>query len=341
MVAEPLWEDGGLVDEETGRLLGARVSSADWLVPYQIRLHDDDGEEALWLADTLGQPVSAAPEMLQEFLGLADAPGEAILAYARRWGLLGLRPEPYRPIEWPFAFERPREGQAPRVRLWSRRTPTLWPPSPYGSSTVSLGYRHSDVGGEPVVVWRDLAGQMRALLNVTARLRQDKSGHPQDWHVLASLVRFTLPPEPTEIEQAAAIAAVDAGIPVVLLRPDTIADQRAMVTVILASLLRLAEVGPRPWWGPNEARPQLTLGGHGLLAALVLRLVSAIAGLDALAVCSACGQAYLPKRRPAVGKRHYCTACRQAHKPQRAAEAAYRARRRGQDPALEREENDR
>jgi hypothetical protein len=68
-----------------------------------------------------------------------------------------------------------------------------------------------------------------------------------------------------------------------------------------------------------EARAGLSLFG-----ALTAQTMTAAFG-QGIALCSACGGRFTPKRRPAFGRRRYCSKCRDAGAPLRDAKAAWRA----------------
>jgi hypothetical protein len=290
-MTEPTWDEGGLTEEETGRLLGSRGPSLTWAVPYRIELERlGDAEVFRPVLPMVGPgalpgwpDASEAPSMLEDFVRLADAPAETILAYARRFGLLGIGVAGVPPTFVRRAFLEP----------------------------------------EPVAAWRTLARQTRALLNVAARLRQDESGRVEDWQALLPGRSIVLVGDPSQTQWDAAIKAAPAGVHVF-----SRINEQQVLSWNLEQLIVLSEVHPRPLWDPSAGRLQLGLGGQGLLGALVLQTVIAIAGLDGLGLCSACGEAYVPTRRPVTGTRHYCARCRSNGAPQRDASAALRGRKR-------------
>lgn len=67
-----------------------------------------------------------------------------------------------------------------------------------------------------------------------------------------------------------------------------------------------------------------------LLRQAMLSLLRARETANGMALCSACGQAYVPRRKPRAQGRHYCGACGHAA-ALRDAKADYRARRRMAD----------
>lgn len=77
----------------------------------------------------------------------------------------------------------------------------------------------------------------------------------------------------------------------------------------------------------QDARADFLGSGLSLFGVLTVQLMSAATG-SALAICSACGNFFVPRRRqPAFGKRRYCDACGRAA-ALRDAKADYRERQR-------------
>ncbi len=76
--------------DSSGRIGGA-VRCQEWLVPNSVTLKNGM-ITAAWLWERDGEPgeIEASKGMLNSFLRLRNANANAILAYASRWGLLGL-----------------------------------------------------------------------------------------------------------------------------------------------------------------------------------------------------------------------------------------------------------
>jgi hypothetical protein len=53
------------------------------------------------------------------------------------------------------------------------------------------------------------------------------------------------------------------------------------------------------------------LGSISLFGALLVQMMAAVTSTG-FATCSACGKAYVPRRRPRTGERHYCSECGRA-----------------------------
>ena len=77
----------------------------------------------------------------------------------------------------------------------------------------------------------------------------------------------------------------------------------------------------------RQRGPRVILAGRGLWGAVARQLIFAVARVQGLQICHACGEAYTPKRKPRAGERTWCRkdACRQEAKRQ--AQRDYRARR--------------
>lgn len=135
---------------------GERAFSNDheYAVPIDINLV---GENLVWrrfISSTKpkGKMVTPKPETLNQFLRLADASGEEILRYARRWGVLNLC----------------REDKLP-----SSHNPTCVPSE---STNGSLS--------EPISEWRRIARMMQSIMNIASKLDDEKVASENDWGVL-------------------------------------------------------------------------------------------------------------------------------------------------------------
>jgi hypothetical protein len=60
------------------------------------------------------------------------------------------------------------------------------------------------------------------------------------------------------------------------------------------------------WSGEN---PEIDLRPRSLVGALAVQLAFAASRTDGLRICSSCGTAYVPERKPARTRRSYCKAC--------------------------------
>jgi hypothetical protein len=166
-------------------------------------------------------------------------------------------------------------------------------------------------------------------LNIAARLHIGATGAVADWQEL-------LGPEATVARTSRVVESIDG----VVVNdsgdvPLPIAQQRGWEQAGLARLLSnwliLGNVRPRLDWGNEydpDPPPSVRFSGGTLFGELAMRLAMSVSQSRGLAVCSGCGTAYPPRRRPSLGRRNYCLACRRARVPQRDAEAAYRLSKR-------------
>ena len=84
-------------------------------------------------------------------------------------------------------------------------------------------------------------------------------------------------------------------------------DPRKVLGEQLTTWLRFAKVRVKAEW---RERPRITLEGPtGLFGVLGVRLMSAAFQTSGLAVCSSCGNAYAPTRRPRRDRNNYCPDC--------------------------------
>lgn len=64
-----------------------------------------------------------------------------------------------------------------------------------------------------------------------------------------------------------------------------------------------------------------------MFGALAVQLLFSVFRSDGLAICSACGSPFIPKRRPNSTRRVYCPDCSKGRRDQRDASRAYRDRK--------------
>jgi hypothetical protein len=276
------WE--ALVPPDTATL-DRPTGTNRWLVPVV----DLDGERLIWKDATVpSRYARPSAGLLERFIGLGDAPSGAIRDYARRWGVL---------------------------RICDHGLPATHNPQPVPVKTGPItwcrpvGWRQG-IPWDPLEAWRRYARQMRALLNIGARVHESQPGRLADWEVLYPRSQ-ELPGRPWWGRQVAA--------------------DRAGVAYQLKEWLRMGQVELEPAWDePHHL--SLRIGVAGLFGALVVQLALAIAKTDGLALCSACGMTYLPGRRPNPKRRRYCSRCRARGAPQRDAAADYRRRVTGSEP---------
>jgi len=156
---------------------------------------------------------------------------------------------------------------------------------------------------EPIAAWRQYSQRAAALLRIAYELDGNRCGDREDWRKLS--VSMTSGRRTShvvgEVEQ----------------------ERRSLERVV------------NEWLYACEVRPFLSLTGpqqgfelrSTLLGALGVQLLSALLRTDGFTVCSACGQPYVPSRRPRAGENHYCRDCGQ-RAASRLGQRRYRERRR-------------
>lgn len=308
----PFAQDDGSVDRP---VVGER-----WLVPaaielragYQLVSRSTDGHGRQAIAEP-------GPRMLTEFLrlGQESSPSERVVEYARRWGTLhickhGLPASHTRnPEEWCEAWSFPDELE-PEAEFW-----------------------------EPVGVWRHFARQARGYLAIADRLHGGQIGRQEDWQIVhewrhwpngrgSGKGLWAFSDRPTNPSQTIDLGTGKLKDPhqaytVPWWRQTVDEDWSMVVEGVEETWLSYGDV--RPSLSLSDGTPRIRLGGGGLFGALAVQLMMNVCRTAGIALCSECGIAYLPKRRPRVGNRHYCQDC--GKKPaQRNASREYRRRRR-------------
>jgi hypothetical protein len=142
-----------------------------------------DGEVARQAIATRQEAEKDGRGVLDEFLLLCDAPNEAVLKYARTWGVLELC--------------------CHNLPSWHDFAPDgfLRLPDPLSLRRIAVRHRHSQdprccppTGVEPLVTWRFFSAQARSILNIAADLQRARLGDEDDW---ARLLRDGVAPSPS------------------------------------------------------------------------------------------------------------------------------------------------
>lgn len=295
----PAW--AGLTDPETGELRSFMPS--DVLLPADRVAIDGDYLRFHWLKKG-HLPADFArrrpPQtLLERFLGLHS--DKAILRFAERFGPL-----------------------APRGLYGAGIETGYGPPSDSTNDRESL-HRES------LSVWRRHQSQLNALLTLVSRVRERESPAKETFAklhnlgILPAVDRLTLPDlRPlilTEWERCSPADRLTTARAVFL---KTIETYVCHCGLRPALTLEWSRTGSRMELVFQDARADFRGFGLSLFGALIVQLMSAATG-SALAICSACGNFFVPRRRrPAFGKRRYCRMCGRAA-AMRDAKAEYRA----------------
>lgn len=270
--------------------------------PYQGRqfrapvVLGNEGDELVWRWEDKVKSTPLRREaqgfgLLVEFMNLADAPVETVLAFARKWGVLEIC----------------------KHGLPSTHSPRHADIS-YGRWCFPFDYTDTKHFYEPISYWHFYARQMRALLNIALRLKQGVPGLVEDWKV-AHLLGLD---QKSEVEILGEDLFAE-------LYGSNVKDDRVFVLRMLDYWLSIGHVRPRLVWDDDKCSVSFDNTLFGMLAMQLMLEISSSGGIG---FCHGCGKSYAPKRRrPKVGQRNYCPKCgRRA--ALRDAQAALRARRR-------------
>lgn len=283
------WLEAGLTDQNDrlDRSLGSRF----WPAAASVELDSEQKRLILplmpgraWPPDRVLRLVGPGRDMLAKFVKLAEAPPEAILSYARIWGMLGV-------------CER-------------HNLPCTHNPPPFTVRTLAVGvssvwcqpqWSNDEGFRESVETWQGFSRLMRALLNIASDLHLDRQTCRDDWHSA-----FTDGPGSLVLllnEMGIKNWGFALDYPDMWKEPSEI--QWQVVERILNLMLEWGNV--RPIFQVTKGTPSIKMGSEGLFGALVVLLMFAIGRMDGFAICTACRESYPPKRRPRIGQRNYCS----------------------------------
>ena len=304
--AQPVPEYAGLVDEEGDLDRPLRVDP--WFAPG-LRL--EDGRLEVDGHDWPGRAVKPKPPMLEQFARLG-APGrdrdQAVLTYARKWGLLNLcqhyLPLDHAEVQVPISFA---VTGAARVNFV--------PPEQCQSLWV--------LGGEPVSTWLYWSRQAAAILAVVSRLRDGKWARAEDWSTLGEEGPWAAgAPERLRLHAQQWTRTLAEGYEI-----DESADaaevarrevERGVARGAIETWLRLAGAAFELRW-PSRGSPRVGFQVNGLFGALGLQLLQAAAGSPGFATCAGCA-AVIALHRGRGRPTRYCVDCQARRIPQRLAD---------------------
>lgn len=326
-------EDLAIADPDTGQL-GKSVAGRALRVPGRVwiqgaKLHwlwggepvpaEDApaargaqfGVQASWMQIFRNQLVYPSKEMLNKFLSLSDGTDADILAFAKRWGPLGICEHGVPHTHWPLT---PWNEHVRIVRGGSHREPGASAP-PKEKLEVLRPWCHAQGaeetwrfgGWEPLAAWRSYASEARTIATIADQLHR-KSGH------VVSLDRQTI----------VALTGQD------WLSGNTLSDHMEVGWEVLQPAvdrwLGLGDVRiylhPLPENGGLAIRfgtAGSPIGEHislrevlgpvcGLFGALAVQLLLCV-HVGGLAICSECQNTYDPGRRPRRDAPPYCPEC--------------------------------
>jgi hypothetical protein len=239
---------------------------ASWSLPDELELL---GDLLCWRGMsrpglTGPRTVRAGSDLLSRFSLLADGTDSRILKFARKYGPLFLchphgRPLPPRRTQFGHGHEEPE--CAPRGGLLT----------PFA---------------EPLVRWRELSAQSRAVIDVTVTLRAGQRLTPPQLQPLVSCL-------------PGGADAWDFND-----RRTTAVEARQMVAYVVNEWMSWAGSELRISWA--GVSPEVTYGAPALFGALAVELALSLSTVRSVAFCDNCHRAYHPKRQPHPGERKYC-----------------------------------
>jgi hypothetical protein len=244
--------------------------------------------------------ITPSKGMLEDFVVLADADENKYLEYACKWGLLDLCKEHH---------------------MITNHNYTCEPIIPYRMSVFGTTDKPAKehrkkllAEGEPISAWRYYARFAKALLAIAAKLHEGEPGSDEDWETLHFDEAGFLGWNHAERRREKNFSDIDH-------------EKSLIVDGVNTYWLGSGSVQPRIYW--KASRPTITFEcpkPYGkLFGNLAIQLMMAISQLDSVAICSACGQSYEPRRRPKNNQRRYCPDCKKV--AQRDASADYRRRK--------------
>jgi hypothetical protein len=297
--------------------------------------HDQDGEEywhsppprrafrllppgfRAWTLQGSGDQPGVSPgavaDPAEQRIGL---PGQrpdddAILRYAKRWGVLGVDPH-MMPPRWIPAYHPPHVDAAGNI-------------IPDRAFLI-------DPRTEPLELWRHFSQRALAVFNIGANLAQDKQGSPTDWKVLnvpweKMRGRDLINPlfHQRGLEQDKRLQTY------LLFGPPYSADwdlttERSWLTRELTFWLEIA----KPGFSLNEETFRLEVDHGGcVLGVIALQLAMHVSGTGHMFLCSSCKKYYQreKERTPKPGQANYCRACRSKGIAQREANTRTREKK--------------
>lgn len=288
-------------------------------VPRDVGLGDTpEGDPAIhWqepppldeLGIVLDWKAGGSPEQaLWAFVELAhEARPERFLAFARRFGVLGL---------WPY-----RTPTGHKVAGLDYRVPSIpegiWTPYRYATFEGRDAGKYWEIREagllatryEPIAEWRRWARWFRAVLRIGFELKADRPGRRAEWAALDWDFWFD-PAIVADVAQAT----------------DLTAQRRELARVIQGRFLSWSGLVPRLDWEGREPTLGLALGGwepmvrrrtslqqdwpeNCLYPALVAQLIALLLA-GGPASCSKCGRLHPRVRKPRSDQPAYCPSCR-------------------------------
>ena len=275
-----------------------------WFVPDSIQL---SRRVLRWRAKCLPHPdgkdgthhIGPTRGMLEQFLALEGKGERHILAYAKRWGCLGLC--------------RRRESKPLRT-VWRAANRRHVLPASTDELADAEGAWYV-IGDEPLHIWRYWTARFAAAMRILSDIAAARKPALSDFAALiqhawnGTNAGLLLGPNETAKREIAKV----------------LGDPKLARTVVLSYIAK--------WESISKLRLRINIGTgrievstNSLFAGLVLQMMTAASSSSGFAICSECGNFYPPKRKPTENKRAYCERCASSGVPRRNATRAYRDR---------------
>ena len=234
--------------------------------------------EVLVSSITAGAMVrrKAAPDLLERFCRIAEAPdtNAAVVAFARRWGVLGLCEHglPYGHVR----FFEPMFGGS------SRRLTIL---DPYQGTDP----RSCLPGAELFQHWKELAVRFYSMLRVGFDLNRGKIGSDLDWELASTDPDFL-----GWKEQVGYLSSIE--------------EARLQYAALVRRLIQMSQLEPRFHWRDrvwNIDMDSSWMAYSNLPAILTSQLMLRVSSAKTQIKCSECPRWFIPRRN----QRKYCDSC--------------------------------
>lgn len=238
--------------------------------------------------------------ILDAFIGLVDAPDEAFVAFAKQYSPLELCDNGL-PVDHSILAG---------LRVDPERIVGV---------PLTAEFEDGAMGSYvPLEAWRGYAREARSALNLAAAIYKGDTPSREDWESLIWGPGGSLPHWYEELTFDSLRVLND------------VAGQRSMLSMEIDWRLELAGVRPAFEWAGDRESPDVRLAGGSVYGAVMRHLIFAIAKVDGLVICSGCGRAFTPSRRPRKDhKRSWCPDCKKTA-ANRAAQRRRRKRLRGE-----------
>jgi hypothetical protein len=321
-----------------------------WPIPSRVEI---EGKSLIYNIVKYGERLepdqaTMRREILGGFLELADANDQAILEYARKWGVLGLCKHGL-----PAAHSQSPDRKLKRFILEKP------------GCTIT---RKGDWLYEPLDRWRYYARQFRSIITLASELHKAhaktkeefqaalkafyearqaaQEGRPHDKrHLLDGQFKLALSKQ-TGAKRSSTVPKVEISKEIpgkvedwqIVLQdyfrpyswgsPDPVIGARGVLCTVINRLLDISGVEPRVWWA-RETRFVLSsrVARGFIFPTLAVQLMLLVNGSPDYALCSSCSKPILLRKGQSISRKSYCTDCGPKAARREAVKKYYRAER--------------